>query len=111
MNKNETSQVFEDASLSRYSYECWTRSEADSLSVIPYKIGVPDVLKVIIDNELTECEKTVITMHYFENKKISQIANELCVNPSTVTRTVFRAERKIEKFMKYALFVMNGKLP
>lgn len=100
-----------DSVISKHSYESWTRSQSDSETDIPYRTNLYSLLHTVIDNELTDIEKYTIENHYFENKCVSEIAFELNVNPSTVTRTISRAERKIEKFMKYAFYVMFGSFP
>lgn len=111
MSYYSTSENSKDVMISKYSYESWTRSQSDSETDIPYRTNLHSLLHTVIDNELTDIEKYTIENHYFENKTVSEIAFDLGVNPSTVTRTISRAERKIEKFMKYAFYVMFGSFP
>lgn len=48
-----------------------------------------------IDTVLTEKQKKYVKMHYFMDKPMNQIAKELGVNPSTVTRTIQSAKKRL----------------
>lgn len=58
-------------------------------------------LREVIAAELTPRQRQVILMYYFEQKKACQIADELGVNPSTVNRTLHRAEAHIRRSMRF----------
>lgn len=58
-------------------------------------------MKQVIREELTELQRYTILSYYFENKTLLQIAQERCVNKSTVCRTLKRAEEKLRRFLKY----------
>ena len=59
------------------------------------------ILCEAINNILTERQRQVIIMYYFEKKVMQEIADELNVNKSTVCRTLHRAENRIKKFKRY----------
>ncbi len=85
--------------------------ESDEKSEYGVRFGrLSELLLIIIENELTDTEKKVIKMHHFKGKSISSTAYEMNVCPSTVSRTLSRAEKKIRKYMKYAFFIVNGSL-
>jgi RNA polymerase sigma-70 factor (ECF subfamily) len=42
-------------------------------------------------------------MHFDQDQSVSQIARELEVNPSTVTRTLQRAKRRLYRCLRYGL--------
>lgn len=54
-----------------------------------------DLLLNAIDTVLTEKQKKYVEMHYFMDKPMNQIAKELGVNPSTVTRTIQSAKKRL----------------
>ena len=58
-------------------------------------------MKAVIQEELTELQRYTIYAYYFENKTLIQIAEERCVNKSTVSRTMKRAENKLRRFLQY----------
>lgn len=58
------------------------------------------ISKAIFD-ELTEKQRYCLVSHYFEGKKGIQIAEELCVNPSTVSRHLKEATKKLKHIASY----------
>ena len=54
-----------------------------------------DLLLDAIETVLTEKQKKYVKMHYFMDKPMNQIAKELGVNPSTVTRTIQSAKKRL----------------
>lgn len=58
-------------------------------------------MQLVIQEELTELQRQVLTAYYFEGKKLHQIAEERSVTTSTVCRTLKRAENKLRRFMQY----------
>lgn len=65
----------------------------------------PDVqlkrMRRIIQEELTQLQREAIVGVYFQNKTLTQIAEERGVCKSTVCRTLKRAEEKLRRFLKY----------
>lgn len=59
------------------------------------------VLRSVIENEISERQRQMITLYYFQKMNIPEIANELCVNKSTVSRTISRGRRNIMERLKY----------
>lgn len=54
-----------------------------------------DMLLDAIETILTEKQKKCVKMHYFMDMPMNQIAKELGVNPSTVTRTIQSAKKRL----------------
>jgi RNA polymerase sigma factor (sigma-70 family) len=48
-----------------------------------------------IETMLTEKQKRCVKMHYYQEKSMRDIAKELGVNPSTVTRTIQSAKKRL----------------
>lgn len=61
------------------------------------------MLTKIIENELTPRQREVITEYYFNNKKMSQIAEESGISVSAVSAKISAGKCKIYKFMKYCI--------
>ncbi|MBQ8801867.1 MAG: sigma-70 family RNA polymerase sigma factor [Clostridium sp.] len=55
----------------------------------------------VIDQELSSRQQEVLRAVYFENKSQAQIARERGVSPSTVHRTLRRAEARLRRFLRY----------
>lgn len=60
-----------------------------------------DVLKrammTAVQSELTDRQRDCIVMYYFQNMKMKDIAESLCLSKSTVTRHIQSAKRKLKK--------------
>lgn len=59
------------------------------------------IMNNIIENDLTDRQKQMITMYYFQHMNISEIAGVLGVNRSTVSRTISRGRKNLTEKMKY----------
>ena len=71
------------------------------------QIAVADVLAAVIKNELTEVEKTVIQLHWFDGYKKSRIASILSVTPNSIRKALKIAEKKIYASLKYVVLYDN----
>ncbi len=61
------------------------------------------VLGKVIDKALTPRQREMLLMHYFDQKRVTDIARELGVSPSCVTRTLRRAETHLREIMQFFL--------
>ncbi len=59
------------------------------------------IMRNIIENELSERQRQMICLYYFDRMNIPGIAELLGVNRSTVSRTISRGRRNILEKMKY----------
>ena len=55
-----------------------------------------------IQTELTERQRTMLLMRYSQNYSQAEIAAELGVDPSTVSRTLHRAEGRLRRALRYS---------
>ena len=53
------------------------------------------ILTEAVDTLLTEKQKRCIKMHFFQEMPMNKIAAELGVNPSTVTRNIQAAKKRL----------------
>ena len=60
-------------------------------------------LSVAMDEELTPRQRQLLRMFYYEGKNVTDIARELSVNKSTVSRTLHRAQDRLRRSLRYAL--------
>ena len=51
--------------------------------------------------ELTPRQRQVLAMHFDQDLSVTQIAWELHVNPSTITRTLQRAKGRLRRCLRY----------
>ena len=67
---------------------------------LPREIQLQRIRRVIKE-ELTELQRDIITAYYFQEMTIPQIARMRGVNKSTISRTLKRAEQKLQRYLRY----------
>ena len=67
---------------------------------LPREVQLKRVQRVI-QEELTPLQREALIAFYFQERTITEIAEERGVNKSTVCRTLHRAEEKLRRFLKY----------
>ena len=55
------------------------------------------------EQELTPCQQQVLELRYERNMSVTQIAHHLGVNVSTVSRTLRRAQERLQRYLQYTL--------
>lgn len=55
------------------------------------------------EEELTPHQKQVLELHYDKQMSVTEIARHLGVNPSTVSRTLKRAQTRLRHYLQYTL--------
>ena len=58
-----------------------------------------DLIRKIMDRELTPLQRDAVIKYYIENMTLAQIAQERYVNVTTVWRILLGAMRKIRRFL------------
>ena len=58
-------------------------------------------IRRVIEAELTPRQRDTLTAYYFRQMTIPQIAREQGVNKSTVSRTLHRAETRLQRCLRY----------
>ena len=56
-----------------------------------------------IETELTDRQRQMVSMYFYQNMNASQIARALQLNPSTVSRTLHRAAQRLQRVLRYAM--------
>ena len=67
---------------------------------LPRRLQLQRVHRVI-EAELTEKQRRAVLGYYVDQKNIPQLAREFGVNKSTICRTIQRAERRLQRCLKY----------
>ena len=67
---------------------------------LPREMQIKRVQRVI-QEELTPLQREALIAYYFQERTITEIAEERGVNQSTVCRTLHRAEQKLRRYLKY----------
>ena len=53
--------------------------------------------------DLTARQRQVVHLHFFENLSVSEIARQLEVNPSSVSRCLSRAQLRLHRVLRFTL--------
>lgn len=69
------------------------------------------IVKAVIDNELNELERNVVTAHWCENVPAEKLARQYNLSRSTFYRILENVRKKIESSMKYVLMYDGILLP
>ena len=67
--------------------------------------GLGNHVRTCMHEELTERQRELIELHYLKGMSMTEIAAELDICPSTVSRTLKRGKERIRKHFKY-----NGRI-
>ena len=59
-------------------------------------------LRKAMEEELTPRQRQMIEMRFYQNMNGAEIANELKLNRSTVSRTLRRAQERLRRFVQYS---------
>ncbi len=59
-----------------------------------------------IDTELTDKQKYILTEYYFNRRTMTDIANELGITKSTVSRHVSRARERLKTSLHYGIYML-----
>lgn len=65
---------------------------------------IKNYLSKAIDEELTDRQKQIINMFFFDGKTLTEISNVLEINKSTVSRHITRSKEKLKDALQYGLF-------
>lgn len=71
------------------------------------EVDMANLLELAIENELTQTEREVVKLYWYDSETVTSIANKKGINPSAVGRTLSRAKEKLENVLKYAVLYQN----
>ena len=58
-------------------------------------------LRNVVEQELTQTQREILTAYYFQQKPMPQIARERGICTSSVCRTLHRAEARVRRCLRY----------
>ena len=71
--------------------------------------GMKSAIKLAMVNTLTFRQRQVMILHYFHSKSITEIADQLSLNKSTVSRSLKTSRKKLSAVLDYGLIIaMKG---
>lgn len=82
-------------------FEIWLRETADDNEERLSRLRRN--LRIARSCELTARQQQLLTMYFDEGKRIGQIAEELGIDKSSVSRTLKRAKARLYRHLRYGL--------
>lgn len=89
-------------SLTEYLFEREQFKQSLHQNNYSKSLALKQLVKVI-DNELTDYQKKLVDMYYYQEYTMNQIADILGINQSTVSRNLKTIRKKISKYLKYLI--------
>lgn len=56
-----------------------------------------------MEEELTDRQRQILELHFYEDLTVTQIARKLGIHPSTVSRSLQRSARKLSHILRYTI--------
>ena len=70
------------------------------------RYDTPDLLvnlPLAVEEELTPRQRQLLRMHFTQGKRVTDIAQELGISKSTVSRTLARCTQRLYRTLRYSL--------
>ena len=83
----------------QYAFDLWNNQGNDNDPAYRHLINA---FRIAVRNELTEQQRTYIMAYYYDRLTMEEIAEQFTVNKSTVSRTIKRAEQRLQRVLRYA---------
>lgn len=78
-----------------------TEALREFISLVDCGGNIGNRVRKVVDEELTERQRQMVEMYYFQRLNMPEIADKLGVSPSSVSRTIMRGRGRIRKYLKY----------
>ncbi len=72
------------------------------------EIDMSLLLERAIEDELTETEEEIVKEYWFDSESLKSVAEKHKIKPPTVRGTLNRAQKKIERVLRYVIFYQQG---
>ena len=86
-----------------YSLDCKQfYEEADEISDNNLQLKkLKKITLQVVHSRLTKRQREILVLYYFEKKNMTEIAEKLKVNKSTVSRTLNRAVANVKRYLEF----------
>ncbi len=100
-----------DLETARMQYESWATKQQETLDEFllrKRKIELNCLVKKVIENELSDTDKLIVRLHWYEGKSLTQTAVVLKMSKSTVSKHLDKINNTIFDKLKYAIEYRYG---
>lgn len=109
---DETSFCSVDSETAQSQYSSWVSKQCETLDeyiLRKRKIELNCLVKEVIENELSEEDRLIVKLHWYEGNNAMEVAKLLGVNKSTISRKLDKINTVVYNSLKYALEYRFGK--
>lgn len=100
---------YENAQLAFSLWQGKQHETLDEYMLRKRKIELNCLVREVIENELSDTDKIIVQLHWYDNKTINQIAEIIGIDRSNVSRRLDKINGIIYDKLKYALQYRYGK--
>ena len=96
----------DEAAMAQLAYAQWERAEAENMAEYISRrrtVDLASLVRQVMQEELTDTERTAIRMRYDENLTPVEIAKRMHIGKSAAVHTLERAEERIRRYLKYVV--------
>ncbi len=93
-------------------YDSWAAKKCETLDEFilrKRKIELNALVKKVLDNELSEKDKAIVRLHWYEGKSAKETAGILGIDKSTVSKRLDKINSIVYDKLKYAIEYRYGK--
>lgn len=90
---------------SKVSYDRWCAESHAQYTVVPGMrlVNIYEIVDSVIENDLSDTERTAVILHYFEGKSKKQTAQIMGTSYSNAHAALKRAEKKLHLILKHLI--------
>ena len=108
-NKSFSQADYENAQLAFSLWQGTQQETIDEYMMRKRKIELHNLVRLVIENELTDTDKAIVQLHWFKQKNINEVAQHIGLDRSNVSRRLDKINDIIYDKLKYALQYRYGK--
>lgn len=101
-----------DIETAKSQYDAWAAKKYETLDEFllrKRKMELNNLVKKVIDNELSESEKEIVRLHWYDGKNLTQTAKELGITKATVSKKLSKINDIVFDKLKYAIEYRFGR--
>ena len=91
----------------RKIFQDWQRDSSSLFDNRPVITTVIKILPMVMEKELSEMQQYVVSEVYLKGRTVTEVAREMGVNKSTISRCATRGLSNLYRIMKYVLLACN----
>ena len=112
MNSGKNAFTKSDYEAAQLAFSLWQGKQQETVDeylMRKRKIELHCLVREVIENELSDTDKLIVRLHWYESKTINQVAEAVGIDRSNISRRLDKINEIIYDKLKYALQYRYGK--